>query len=79
MKTPTPTTYVGHSVQGNSLDLWPVGGGWKTRATGDLEKYLDEVAVWLMDNHSDLKMYYMMWKNRIWNPSEDAHGAWWDC
>ena len=75
----TPTTYLGHSGEGNSLDAWPIGGGWKVKATGQLKTNMDALALWLMKNHNDLKLKYMIFYNRIWNPSRDAFGAWWDC
>jgi hypothetical protein len=75
----TPTTYLGHSGDGNSMDAWPKAGGYKIKATGQLKEDMDSLALWLMNNHVGLKMYYMIFYNRIWNPSRDAFGVWWDC
>eukprot|EP00986_Skeletonema_menzelii_P008009 scaffold3246_cov88-Skeletonema_menzelii.AAC.1 len=74
-----PTTYKLHSGYGNSMDAWPKGGGYRIKADGDLKIEMDKLALWLMENHSDLKIYYIMFYNRIWNPSRDAFGIWWDC
>lgn len=74
-----PTTYPGHSGAGNSMDAWPKGGGYRIKADGVLKNEMDNLADWLMENAKDLKLYYMIFYNRIWNPALDAPGVWWDC
>jgi hypothetical protein len=32
-----------------------------------------------MNNHASLKVQYIIFYNRIWNPSRDAVGVWADC
>ncbi|KAL1641280.1 hypothetical protein SLS58_006182 [Diplodia intermedia] len=34
------------------------------------------IAEWVMHNHKDLKLTYVIWGQRIWNPSRDAVGPW---
>ena len=74
-----PTTYHSHSGAGNSMDAWPKGGGYRIKADGVLKNEMDNLADWLMVNAEDLKLYYMIFYNRIWNPSRDRFGVWWDC
>jgi hypothetical protein len=40
----TTSTYVGHSSYGNSIDIWPVGGGYRVNATGTLKANMDALA-----------------------------------
>ena len=61
------------------MDAWPKGGGYRIKADGVLKNEMDNLADWLMENAKDLKLYYMIFYNRIWNPSLDAPGVWWDC
>lgn len=74
------TTYVGHSDAGNAMDIWPRnGGGYKIKATGDMKTRMDKLAKWLMDNHANLKVSYMIFYSQIWNLQRDQLYAWADC
>jgi hypothetical protein len=75
----TGTTCVGHTSYGNSIDVWPVGGGCRIKATGQLKANVDALASWLMTHHASLKVSHMIFCNRIWNPARDAVGVWADC
>lgn len=74
-----PTTYLGHSGQGNSMDAWHKSGGYQIEASDQVKEEMDALAMWLMTHHADLKLSYMIWYNRIWNPIKDEFGVWWDC
>jgi Putative peptidoglycan binding domain len=73
----TADTYGGHKEYGNSMDIWPVERGNPIKGTPKAN--MDALATWLMNNHSSLKVYYMIFYDRIWNPSRDAIGVWADC
>jgi hypothetical protein len=36
----------------------------------------DAAAQWMIDNHEELDIYYIMWDHHIWNPSRDPVGQW---
>ena len=74
-----PITYLGHSGYGNSMDVCHSAGGYGIKVAGVSKADMDEFVLWLMTNNESLKIYYVIWYNRIWNPSRDEFGVWWDC
>ncbi|WP_017594061.1 pilus assembly protein TadG-related protein [Nocardiopsis potens] len=42
----------------------------------DLKKGSDQAAQWMIDNHEELDIYYIMWDHYIWNPGRDPVGPW---
>lgn len=44
--------------------------------TPEYKKGADAAAQWMIDNHKELNIYYIMWDHHIWNPSRDPVGKW---
>jgi len=36
----------------------------------------EEIATWVMDNRASLSLKYVIWGQRIWNPSLDSVQPW---
>ncbi|WP_046471414.1 pilus assembly protein TadG-related protein [Allosalinactinospora lopnorensis] len=44
--------------------------------SGEFKRGADAAAQWMIDNHEELEIYYIMWDHYIWNPSRDPVGQW---
>ncbi|WP_017536889.1 pilus assembly protein TadG-related protein [Nocardiopsis halophila] len=42
----------------------------------ELKRGSDAAAQWMIDNHEELDIYYIMWDHHIWNPNRDSVGQW---
>jgi murein DD-endopeptidase MepM/ murein hydrolase activator NlpD len=61
-----------HST-GRAID-WMIPGGWK-----DQQGIADGTAManWLVKNHKPLGVYYVIWRNKIWDVQRDPQDATW--
>ena len=71
----------GSQDSGNGIDVWPgsTGGGKGIKATGQRRADLEDIADWLMDYYSELKIKHIILFSHIWDPSQDDKGVWADC
>ncbi|MFC3995326.1 pilus assembly protein TadG-related protein [Nocardiopsis sediminis] len=66
----------GEHPRGRACDYMVSANG--NLPSADLKAGADAAAQWMIDNHEELDIYYIMWDHHIWNPSRDPVGRWQD-
>ncbi|GAA3754698.1 hypothetical protein HDA32_004291 [Spinactinospora alkalitolerans] len=64
----------GEHPRGRACDYMVSANG--ALPSADLKAGSDAAAQWMIDNHEELGIYYIMWDHHIWNPSRDPVGDW---
>ncbi|GAA2003101.1 hypothetical protein GCM10009799_32780 [Nocardiopsis rhodophaea] len=64
----------GEHPRGRACDYMVSAGG--ALPSPDLKRGSDAAAQWMIDNHKELDIKYIMWDHHIWNPSRDPIGKW---
>ncbi|WP_017557375.1 pilus assembly protein TadG-related protein [Nocardiopsis baichengensis] len=64
----------GEHPRGRACDYMVSANG--NLPSSDLKKGSDAAAQWMIDNHKELDILYIMWDHHIWNPSRDPVGDW---
>ncbi|GAB3475969.1 pilus assembly protein TadG-related protein [Nocardiopsis coralliicola] len=64
----------GEHPRGRACDYMVSSGG--ALPSDELKAGSDAAAQWIIDNHEELDIYYIMWDHHIWNPGRDPVGDW---